>query len=118
MGQETTSYMSMRLYIKKGRIVGIYFWLDGCLVIHMHFCLIYILWSFTIFIFQVFPLLIEKFSLEEQASLVWQFFCSIPVYMMAQFLPWLSSSISPDESQDLQKCLIKVVPEEKLLQQV
>ncbi|XP_023002699.1 zinc finger protein BRUTUS-like [Cucurbita maxima] len=67
---------------------------------------------------QVFPLLIEKFSLEEQASLVWQFFCSIPVYMMAQFLPWLSSSVSPDEFQDLQKCLNKVVPEEKLLQQV
>ncbi|PON38382.1 hemerythrin-like [Parasponia andersonii] len=67
---------------------------------------------------QVFPLLIEKFSLEEQASLVWQFLCSIPVNMMADFLPWLSSSISPDEYQDLQKCLKKIVPEEKLLQQV
>ncbi|KAK7291413.1 hypothetical protein RIF29_06540 [Crotalaria pallida] len=67
---------------------------------------------------QVFPLLIEKFSLEEQASLVWQFLCSIPVNMMAEFLPWLSTSISPDESQDLRKCLSKVVPEEKLLQKV
>ncbi|KAF4400862.1 hypothetical protein G4B88_004405 [Cannabis sativa] len=67
---------------------------------------------------QVFPLLIEKFSLEEQASLVWQFLCSIPVNMMAEFLPWLSSSISPDEYEDLQKCLKEIVPEEKLLQQV
>ncbi|XP_057416206.1 zinc finger protein BRUTUS-like isoform X2 [Lotus japonicus] len=67
---------------------------------------------------QVFPLLIEKFSLEEQASLVWQFLCSIPVNMMAEFLPWLSTSIPPDESQDLQNCLIKIVPEEKLLQKV
>ncbi|KAL3009543.1 hypothetical protein AAZX31_07G089500 [Glycine max] len=67
---------------------------------------------------QVFPLLLEKFSLEEQASLVWQFLCSIPVNMMTEFLPWLSTSISPDESQDLRKCLSKIVPEEKLLQKV
>ncbi|KAG2411057.1 Zinc finger protein [Vigna angularis] len=67
---------------------------------------------------QVFPLLIEKFSLEEQASLVWQFLCSIPVNMMVDFLPWLSTSISPDESQDLRNCLIKIVPQEKLLQKV
>ncbi|KAL9330220.1 hypothetical protein ACSQ67_005223 [Phaseolus vulgaris] len=67
---------------------------------------------------QVFPLLIEKFSQEEQASLVWQFLCSIPVNMMVDFLPWLSKSISPDESQDLRNCLIKIVPQEKLLQKV
>ncbi|KAM3739340.1 hypothetical protein ACB098_08G017200 [Castanea mollissima] len=67
---------------------------------------------------QVFPLLIEKFSFEEQAMLVWQFLCSIPVNMMAKFLPWLSSSISSDERQDMQKCLCKIIPEEKLLQQV
>ncbi|KAF8390107.1 hypothetical protein HHK36_024629 [Tetracentron sinense] len=67
---------------------------------------------------QVFPLLIEKFSFEEQASLVWQFLCSIPVNMMAEFLPWLSSSISSDEHQDMLKCLHKIVPEEKLLQKV
>ncbi|KAJ8630700.1 hypothetical protein MRB53_024023 [Persea americana] len=67
---------------------------------------------------QVFPLLIEKFSFEEQAALVWQFLCSIPVNLMAEFLPWLSSSISCDEHQDMLKCLSKIVPEEKLLQQV
>lgn len=67
---------------------------------------------------QVFPLLIEKFSLEEQASLVWQFLCSIPVNMMEEFLPWLSSSVSSDEYQDMRKCLSKIVPEKRLLQQV
>lgn len=69
-------------------------------------------------VLQVFPLLIEKFSFEEQASLVWQFLCSIPVNMMAEFLPWLSSSISSDEYQDMRQCLSKVIPKEKLLQQV
>ncbi|KAL0296708.1 UNVERIFIED_CONTAM: Zinc finger protein BRUTUS [Sesamum radiatum] len=66
---------------------------------------------------QVFPLLNEKFSFEEQASLVWQFLCSIPVNMMAEFLPWLSSSISPDERLDMRKCLNRIIPDEKLLQQ-
>nr|DAD47569.1 TPA_asm: hypothetical protein HUJ06_017506 [Nelumbo nucifera] len=67
---------------------------------------------------QVFPLLIEKFSFDEQASLVWQFLCSIPVDMMTEFLPWLASSISSDEHQDMLKCLCKIVPAEKLLQKV
>nr|CAB3473939.1 unnamed protein product [Digitaria exilis] len=66
----------------------------------------------------VFPLLTKKFSCEEQADLVWQFLCSIPVNMMAEFLPWLSTSVSPDEYQDIRNCLYKVVPDEKLLQQV
>ncbi|KAI0513596.1 hypothetical protein KFK09_009623 [Dendrobium nobile] len=67
---------------------------------------------------QVFPLIIEKFSFDEQADLVWQFLCSIPVNMMAEFLPWLSSCISPDEHQDMLKCLRKIIPGQKLLQEV
>ncbi|BFG21102.1 hypothetical protein CerSpe_073750 [Prunus speciosa] len=67
---------------------------------------------------QVFRLLNQNFSLEEQASLVWKLLCSIPTSVVAKFLPWLSSSISPDKYQDLHKCLSKIVPEEKLLQQV
>ncbi|KAI9113843.1 hypothetical protein K1719_015094 [Acacia pycnantha] len=67
---------------------------------------------------QVFPLLIEKFSIDEQASLIWQFLCSIPVNTMTEFLPWLSTSISLDESRNLRKCLSKILPEEKLLQKV
>ncbi|KAG2599902.1 hypothetical protein PVAP13_5KG488400 [Panicum virgatum] len=67
---------------------------------------------------QVFPLLTKKFSCEEQADLVWQFLCNIPINMMADFLPWLSTSVSPDEHQDIRNCLCKVVPDEKLLHQV
>ncbi|CAK7349704.1 unnamed protein product [Dovyalis caffra] len=67
---------------------------------------------------QVFPLLIEKFSVEEQASLIWQFICSIPMNMLAEFLPWLSSSISSVEYQDMLKCFSIIIPKEKLLQQV
>ncbi|XP_006654746.2 zinc finger protein BRUTUS-like isoform X1 [Oryza brachyantha] len=67
---------------------------------------------------QVFPLLVKKFSNEEQADLVWQFLCSIPLNMMSEFLPWLATSVSSDEHQDILKCLHKIVPDEKLLQQV
>lgn len=67
---------------------------------------------------QVFPLLIEKFSFEEQASLAWQFLCSIPVNMMAEFLPWLSSSVSLDEQQEMRRCLYKIIPDETLLQKI
>ncbi|PON56330.1 43kDa postsynaptic protein [Parasponia andersonii] len=66
---------------------------------------------------QVFPLLIEKYSLEEQASLVWQFLCDMPTYLLAQLLSWLRASLSTNEYQDLQNCLLKIIPEEKLLQQ-
>ncbi|CAL9042149.1 unnamed protein product [Musa banksii] len=67
---------------------------------------------------QVFPLLMEKYSFEEQADLVWEFLCSIPVNMMKEFLPWLSSSSSPDEHQDMINCMRKIVPKEKLLKKV
>ncbi|KVI05382.1 zinc finger protein BRUTUS isoform X1 [Cynara cardunculus var. scolymus] len=67
---------------------------------------------------QVLPLLVEKFSFEEQASLVWQFLCSIPVNMMAEFLPWLSASISSEERQEMRSSLCRIIPEEKLLQQI
>ncbi|WOL11715.1 hypothetical protein Cni_G20479 [Canna indica] len=67
---------------------------------------------------QVFPLLMEKYTFEEQADLVWEFLCSIPVNMMTKFFPWLSSSISPDEHQDVINCLMKIIPKEKLLKQV
>jgi zinc finger-like protein len=63
-------------------------------------------------------LLTKKFSYEEQADLVWQFLCSIPVNMLAEFLPWLTASASSDEHEDIRNCLCKIVPEEKLLQQV
>lgn len=84
----------------------------------LHFIVTYIAICCYCAILQVLPLLMEKFSFEEQASLVWQFLCSIPVNMMAEFLPWLSSSISADECKDMHKFLHKVIPDEELLQEV
>lgn len=60
----------------------------------------------------------EHFDFEEQAALVWQFMCSIPVNLMEKFLPWLISSLSPDEQQVMLACLRDIVPREELLQQV
>lgn len=67
---------------------------------------------------QVFPLLMEKYSFEEQADLVWEFLCTIPVNMMTKFFPWLSSCISPDEHQHVLNYLKSIIPKEKILKQV
>ncbi|CAN0903469.1 Zinc finger protein BRUTUS-like At1g74770 [Linum grandiflorum] len=62
---------------------------------------------------QVFPLLVEWFSPQEQASLVWQFLCSIPVMLLEDFLPWMVS-LSPEKQIDVTLCITKIVPEESL----
>ena len=60
----------------------------------------------------------QQFSIEEQASLIWQFLCSVPIMLLEDFLPWLTSFLSPDEQEDILHCIIEVVPKEKLLQEV
>ncbi|KAF8390297.1 hypothetical protein HHK36_024822 [Tetracentron sinense] len=67
---------------------------------------------------QVFPLLMQHFSFKEQASLVWQFMCSVPIMLLEDFLPWMTSYLSPDEQDDVLHCIEEVVPKEKLLQEV
>lgn len=67
---------------------------------------------------QVFPLLIEKFSFEEQASLVWQFICSVPVMVLEDLLPWMMSYLSHEENTEVKNCIKDVVPTEDSLQQV
>eukprot|EP01018_Ginkgo_biloba_P005629 Gb_08955 [translate_table: standard] len=67
---------------------------------------------------QIFPLLTQHFSFKEQASLVWQFMCSIPVNLMEEFLPWLVSSPSIDNWKDMIKCMRKIVLEKEFLQEV
>lgn len=67
---------------------------------------------------QVFPLLIEHLSYEEQSGLVWQFICSIPVNLMENFLPWLASCLSEGERHEMIACVHNVVPKEDLLRQV
>ncbi|KAK9114036.1 hypothetical protein Syun_020833 [Stephania yunnanensis] len=67
---------------------------------------------------QVFPLLIQCFSFKEQALLVWQFICSVPVTLLEDFLPWMTSYLPDHEQLDVVNCLKMVVPKEKLLQEV
>lgn len=67
---------------------------------------------------QVFPLLMQHFTYKEQTGLVWQFICSIPVNLLEKFLPWLASSLSDEERQQMVAVMREVVPPEELLQQV
>ncbi|XVF54236.1 hypothetical protein PTKIN_Ptkin05aG0164300 [Pterospermum kingtungense] len=67
---------------------------------------------------QVFPLLLNQFSSQEQASLVWQFIGSIPVILLQDFLPWMISFFLPDEQEEITNFIKEVVPKEKSLQEV
>ena len=67
---------------------------------------------------QVFPLLIQHLSFEEQAGLVWQFICSIPINLMEEFLPWIASCLSSEEQQAMIACMHSVVPKADLLRKV
>ncbi|KAF9618170.1 hypothetical protein IFM89_000639 [Coptis chinensis] len=67
---------------------------------------------------QVFPLLVQQFSFKEQASLVWQFFCSVPIILLENILPWMTSYLPKDEQADVLHCIKEVVPKEELLQGV
>ncbi|KAL0701751.1 hypothetical protein Bca4012_057873 [Brassica carinata] len=67
---------------------------------------------------QVFLLIIEKFTFQEQASLVWQFICSVPVMVLEDFLPWMLSYLSHGERNEVVNCLKDVVRNDDSLQQV
>ncbi|XP_021808362.1 zinc finger protein BRUTUS-like At1g18910 isoform X1 [Prunus avium] len=67
---------------------------------------------------QVFPLILQQFSAEEQASLVWQFMCSIPLVLLEDLLPWMMSFLPPDEQEEVIHCIKEIVPDEKSLQEV
>ncbi|XP_030458146.2 zinc finger protein BRUTUS-like At1g18910 [Syzygium oleosum] len=67
---------------------------------------------------QVFRLLMQRFSQKEQASLVWQFLCSVPAMLLENLLPWMISFISPDEQEQIIDFVKDTVPKESLLQEV
>lgn len=67
---------------------------------------------------QVFPLLVQQFSSKEQSLLIWQFICSIPVVLLEDVLPWMTSFLSQEEQIDVVHCLKQITPDEKLLQEV
>jgi len=60
----------------------------------------------------------QHFTYKEQAGLVWQFICSIPVNLLEKLLPWLAFSLSDEERQQMVTLMCEVVPPEELLQQV
>lgn len=60
----------------------------------------------------------QHFTYKEQAGLVWQFICSIPVNLLEKLLPWLAFSLSDEERRQMVTLMCEVVPPEELLQQV
>lgn len=71
-----------------------------------------------IMLMQVFPLVMEKFTPEEQSQLVWQYMCSVPTVLLEDFLPWMTLHITPDEKLDVLRCMKLIIPKERLLQEV
>ncbi|KAG5230054.1 hypothetical protein OIU76_022103 [Salix suchowensis] len=67
---------------------------------------------------QVFPLLMQQFSPSEQASLVWQSICSIPVIVLEDLLPWMYSFFCPEKQVEIVHCIRQMVPKEESLQEV
>ncbi|EXB42060.1 Uncharacterized RING finger protein [Morus notabilis] len=67
---------------------------------------------------QIFPSLMEHISTKEQASLVWQFLCSVPIVLLEDMFPWMLSFLSPEEQVEVTDCVREIVPEEKSLQEV
>ncbi|KAK4805084.1 hypothetical protein SAY86_004901 [Trapa natans] len=67
---------------------------------------------------QVFPLIMKQFSREEQASLVWQFLCSVPIMLLEDMLPWMISFLSPKECSHVILSIKDVVPKEEPLQEL
>ncbi|KAI3454605.1 hypothetical protein Pfo_011268 [Paulownia fortunei] len=67
---------------------------------------------------QVFPLLMEKFTSEEQSKLVWQYMCSVPIILLEEFFPWMTRCLTSDEKLDVLHCIKLIIPKERLLQEV
>ncbi|XP_075519466.1 zinc finger protein BRUTUS-like At1g74770 isoform X1 [Primulina tabacum] len=67
---------------------------------------------------QVFPLLMQNFTSEEQAQLIWQYMCSVPVILLEEFLPWMTFHLSSDEKLEVLDCIKVVISREILLQEV
>ncbi|KAI5083971.1 hypothetical protein GOP47_0000140 [Adiantum capillus-veneris] len=67
---------------------------------------------------QVFPLLLKHFNVEEQATLVWQFLCRIPVSLLQKLLPWIAASLSEVEHESMVTCMKAIIPKDDLLQNV
>ncbi|TMW88949.1 hypothetical protein EJD97_017858 [Solanum chilense] len=67
---------------------------------------------------QIFPSLMKRFSSKEQARLVWQYLCSVPLLLLEDFLPWVITSLSSVGKTDFLNFIHVVLPEETLIQEV
>ncbi|KAK6148495.1 hypothetical protein DH2020_019407 [Rehmannia glutinosa] len=67
---------------------------------------------------QVFPLLMQNFTSEEQSKLVWQYMCSVPTILLEEFLPWMTLHLTSEENLDVLHCIKLITPKEKILQEV
>jgi zinc finger-like protein len=60
----------------------------------------------------------QQFSPSEQASLVWQFICSVPVIVLEDLLPWMYSFFCPEKQVEIVQCIRQMVPKGESLQEV
>ncbi|KAG8379106.1 hypothetical protein BUALT_Bualt07G0053600 [Buddleja alternifolia] len=67
---------------------------------------------------QVFPLVMQEFTSDEQSQLVWQYMCSVPITLLEDFLPWMTLYLSSEEKLDVLQCIELIIPKERLLQEV
>lgn len=67
---------------------------------------------------QIFPSLMKRFSSKEQARLVWQYLCSVPLLLLEDFLTWVITSLSSVGKTDFLNFIHVVLPEETLIQEV
>ncbi|KAK4394565.1 Zinc finger protein BRUTUS-like [Sesamum angolense] len=67
---------------------------------------------------EVFPLVKQKFTSEQQSQLVWQYICSVPVILLEEFLPWMTLYLTSDEKLDVLGCIKLITPKERILQEV
>lgn len=67
---------------------------------------------------QVFPLLMEKLTAEEQSQLVCQYMYSVPAMILEELLPWMILHLTSDEKLDVLNCITLIIPKESLLQEV
>ncbi|KAJ8553861.1 hypothetical protein K7X08_024539 [Anisodus acutangulus] len=67
---------------------------------------------------QIFPSLMKRLSSKEQARLVWQYLCSVPLLLLEDFLPWVITTLSSVGKTDFLNFIHVVLPEETLIQEV
>ncbi|KAG6403985.1 hypothetical protein SASPL_136219 [Salvia splendens] len=67
---------------------------------------------------QIFPLLMDRCSPEEQSKLVWRYICSFPTMLLEEFLRWTTLYLTSYVKLDVLHCIQLMVPKERQLQEV